>query len=325
MLSNIGNNRVNRGEYAQAIPLLKSSIEKMLKYNDFAFASGRAVDLVNAYLETGNLKEAGYWMDFANANHFKPSSPRNTHLFYEAKCKYYLAVGNQALSRVYMDSMLITKQQHDEQFNAMVLLRMEQKESAKNQQAFEREKERNRHYFLFALCGCALLALALGFYIFYSRAITRKNKGLYLQIKEQDRLRETYEAGNIQKETPEKATSGTKHQQKLVLQLREYLLKDKNYLNSDINRDEIITALATNKTYLYDALNVVADKSLQEYIYLLRLEEARRMLDGVSKFTLETVATDCGFNTYRHFSRLFHKQYLISPSAYRKIATGAGR
>ena len=230
------------------------------------------------------------------------------------------------------------------------------------------EKERNRHYFLFALCGCALLALALGFYIFYSRAITRKNKGLYLQIKEQDRLSEAYEkdfsggsnagsevgmedsvdsdsreadnadntnnadnadnavnAVNAQKETSEKASSGTIQQRKLVLQLREYLLKDKNYLNSDINRDEIVSALATNKTYLYDALNVVADKSLQEYIYFLRLEEARRMLDGVSKFTLETVATDCGFNTYRNFSRLFNKQYLLSPSAYRKIATGAGR
>ena len=61
------------------------------------------------------------------------------------------------------------------------------------------------------------------------------------------------------------------------------------------------------------------------YIYFLRLEEARRMLDGVSKFTLETVAADCGFNTYRHFSRLFNKQYLISPSAYRRIAEGAGR
>ena len=115
-------------------------------------------------------------------------------------------------------------------------------------------------------------------------------------------------AGNAQKETPEKATSGTIQQRKLVLQLREYLLKDKNYLNSDINRDEIVSALATNKTYLYDALNVVADKSLQEYIYFLRLEEARRMLDSVSKFTLETVAADCGFNTYRNFSRLFNKQ-----------------
>ena len=60
-------------------------------------------------------------------------------------------------------------------------------------------------------------------------------------------------------------------------------------------------------------------------IYLLRLEEARRMLDGVSKFTLEKIATDCGFNTYRHSPRLFNKQYLISPSAYRKKAEGAGR
>jgi len=36
-------------------------------------------------------------------------------------------------------------------------------------------------------------------------------------------------------------------------------------------------------------------------------------------------SSDCGFNTYRNFSRLFHKQYLLSPSAYRRIAEGAGR
>jgi len=56
---------------------------------------------------------------------------------------------------------------------------------------------------------------------------------------------------------------------------------------------------------VYDTLNALADKSLQEYINLLRLEEARRMLDGVSKFTLETVATDFEFNTYRNFYRFF--------------------
>ena len=36
-----------------------------------------------------------------------------------------------------------------------------------------------------------------------------------------------------------------------------------------------------NKTYLYDTLNALADKSLQEYIYLLRIAETRRLLDGV--------------------------------------------
>ena len=114
---NLGSNKVHCGEYAQAIPLLQRSVEIMLRHNDYAFASGRAVDLVNAFLRTGDLEQAGYYMDLATTNQFKPRFPRITHLYYEAKCKYCMATGNQALSRVYLDSMLIAKQERDEQFN----------------------------------------------------------------------------------------------------------------------------------------------------------------------------------------------------------------
>ena len=39
--------------------------------------------------------------------------------------------------------------------------------------------QRNRIYFLFASGGCVLLTFALCIWIYYSRAIVRKNRGLY--------------------------------------------------------------------------------------------------------------------------------------------------
>ena len=155
----LGNNMISRHEIEKAIPLLKSSVEKMLKFNDYAFASGRASDLVKVLIEMGNIEETGYYMEFATENHFKPRYPRNSHVYYEAKCKYYLAFGEEALSRVYLDSIMTAKQQRDEQFNTLLLLRLEQKESAKQQRRLVDEKIRNRNYFLFALGGCAFLLI----------------------------------------------------------------------------------------------------------------------------------------------------------------------
>jgi AraC-like DNA-binding protein len=267
--------------------------------------------------------------------------PRLWMQYYDLMSRYRRMSGNFTEALRYADSSAVARTRYDEKFN---LRKLHYAEIHAREQEYEAAKERHRANILFALCGCVLLAIALGFYIFYSRAIRRKNKRLYLQIKEHDRLREAYEAAimrteqpkptagdnmddsdgddstDAQKETVEEKAPGSLQQQKLVLRLREYLLENKNYVNPDINRDEIIIALATNRAYLYDALKTVTGKSLMEYIYFLRLEEARLILDGASEYTIEAVAIDCGFNTYRNFIRLFHKQYRITPSAYRKLA-----
>jgi transcriptional regulator GlxA family with amidase domain len=67
-------------------------------------------------------------------------------------------------------------------------------------------------------------------------------------------------------------------------------------------------------------IKAVTDKSLQEYINYLRLEEARRLLDSATHLTLEAIAVECGFNSYSTFYRLFREQYQITPASYRKLA-----
>ncbi|GHT65667.1 hypothetical protein FACS189452_00180 [Bacteroidia bacterium] len=193
---------------------------------------------------------------------------------------------------------------------------------------------RNRNYFLFALAGCLLLAAVLGIYIYYHRKIVRCNRGLYLQIKQQDRLageleqlRKQYAAAAatqciapLQNNGDPQDEPGNARQRELVARLHDYLRSKRNFANIDIEKDDIVVALATNRSSLSKALKAVTDTTLHDYINDLRLEEARQMLEYNPDLTVEAIAADCGFNTYRTFSRLFQEKYRINPGGYRKAA-----
>ena len=150
---------------------------------------------------------------------------------------------------------------------------------------------------------------------------------LYLQIKEQDNLenqlkqtkneldllkkeQNTEPQNDLEEPTKEK-------QQILVAAMNEYLIKNRNFTQPDINYDKIVAALSTNKTYLFEAVKSLTGKTPQEYINDLRLEEVRRMLDNKSELTINAIADDCGLNK-RTFNRLFRKRYRMSPTEYRK-------
>ena len=198
------------------------------------------------------------------------------------------------------------------------------------------ERQRNRNYFLFALGGCFLLALTLGIWMYYSRTIVRKNRGLYRQIKEQDRLaaeleQMTFLYGQLAQSTTQPVETGRApslqhgniQQRQFVFHLQKYILDDRNYARIDIDRDDLAVALSTNRTTLSEAVRMVTGKTLMEYISLLRLEKAKQMLDSPSGFTVEAIAEECGF-TYRTFYRLFKEHYHFSPSEYRKMVEKQG-
>lgn len=187
------------------------------------------------------------------------------------------------------------------------------------------EKERNRNYFLIALGGCGLLFLLLGVTVYYNRVVTRKNRGLYRRIKEQDRLadelalmRQRYEINNGGTGTP---LSGTRQQCELVNRTHEYLLSERNFAREEMSRDLLVSALGTNKNTLTEAVKAVTGSTPMEYIRNLQLEEARRMLDTHYEMTIEAIAFECGFHAPNTFYRLFRKQYDISPTEYRKMST----
>ncbi|MDR0296050.1 MAG: helix-turn-helix domain-containing protein [Prevotellaceae bacterium] len=172
------------------------------------------------------------------------------------------------------------------------------------------------------------LALIVALVVWGRKRIAEKNRGLYRQIKEQDNLKETlqqltlrYDALSSSVSQPaQENESIDKKQQELVAKLQDYLLCEKIYTKFDIDHKELTSALATNKTYLFDSLKNITGKTPQEYINDLRLDDAKKMIYSYLRYTMETIAIDCGFNSYRTFHRLFKKKYQLSPAAYSKLA-----
>ena len=189
---NIGYNLFMREEYDKAIPLFKSSIEKMSKRGDYAYASGPAVHLATTYLKQGKITEAKRYIDLAIDYNKKMSRDGRLQLIDEALSKYYAAIGDTKLSMAYMDSTLRAKEQFDKQYNAILLHRLDQKEAAKQQQELQREKEVRKHVQI------RLLIISAGFVVIFTLLVLlfflyRRNREAYGEL-----VRKSQEWANVQ-------------------------------------------------------------------------------------------------------------------------------
>ncbi|MDR0543015.1 MAG: helix-turn-helix domain-containing protein [Dysgonamonadaceae bacterium] len=209
-------------------------------------------------------------------------------------------------------------------------------ESHRQEQLAERKRiaERNRNYFIFAAIACILVIVG---WVLHSWQMTKKNRGLYRQIKEQDRLAEEIEQlrqryaatpavetrliASLQCPASEQLQTATADEQQIQLfaRLREYLLADKHFTNPDIDMSKLITAIGTNRTYLFEAMKTVTGQTPHDYINVMRLEEGKRLLESTNE-RIDSIAEMSGYKTSRTFYRLFLERYNISPAEYRKMA-----
>ena len=183
-------------------------------------------------------------------------------------------------------------------------------------------------YFIFALSVYILLTLVLGIWFKNNLTVIFKNRPQRLHINEQNRPVEVMEEKtlpekHLEQSDPQKhrfieiaytsslqngmlqqrkplvsetsrtfaaMQNGTLQQRKLVGKLRDYILDDKTISMTVIDRDKFALALSTNRTTLSKSVRVVTEKTLMEYINLVRLEEAVKKLEHPSGLTLEAIA-----------------------------------
>ena len=191
------------------------------------------------------------------------------------------------------------------------------------------EKERHRNYFLFALGGCVLLAIALGIWIYHSRTIVRKNRGLFSQIKAQDRLENELEAErrkNLELHLllkPEAVVLEENEENldlffgKLTILMKEQRL----FIDSEIKRKDVALQIGISDRGLHDCIKNSTGMSFTEYINTLRLAYSRELLTNMDeKFTIDAIAYESGFNSRTTFYRLFNEKYGLSPKQFREVS-----
>ncbi len=187
------------------------------------------------------------------------------------------------------------------------------------------EKEKVRNYLYFTFTGCILLIITLGIWIYYNRQITKKNKVLAKQIKELQVQQEKADIKlldkiSIETEDADDDLCPEKRKDQLCIAIRDILLKEKEYRDPTLTRDNIIERLGTNKELFIDAFQYCFGMSFSEYVNSLRLKDSITLLEE-SDLTIEEISEKVGFGTVRTFQRQFQAKYNMSPKEYRKAAT----
>jgi AraC-like DNA-binding protein len=292
--------RYREKNFNEAIKYASSNVEAYLALDDLTNAYMNMNILYYAYKTTGDTEKALYFLEQMRA------------------------LDDKRIIKEKQDQVIISQIKYDSQLKDEEI-----------REANRRNKEISFRNRIFGTVGVIFIILSIILYRLYSQK-QKAYRGLYRQIKEQDRLAEELEAMSkhydqmsqfmptgvdVEVETHSRASllPGNKQQRQLVSRLREFLLKDKYFATYDIDIQKLVPEMATNRTYLFEALKAVTGKTPMEFINYLRLDEAKRLLDN-SDLTIETIAIECGFNTTRTFYNQFHERYRMTPAAYRRFS-----
>lgn len=109
----------------------------------------------------------------------------------------------------------------------------------------------------------------------------------------------------------EKKADTEKNQSPLVSEVLSYI---NHHYCEKISLSSIADEFFVSKYYLSHAFNSVVGTSVNRYITLKRLINAKQMLSSGIKPT--TAAIHCGFNDYAGFYRAFTAEYGITPKEY---------
>lgn len=106
--------------------------------------------------------------------------------------------------------------------------------------------------------------------------------------------------------------------QKIHTKLLEILEKQKPYLDPELTLNDLADMVGTNPNLLSQVINSVEQKNFYDLVNELRVKEFLQqvMLPANKKYTLLTVAYDCGFNSKASFNRNFKKHMGKSPREY---------
>lgn len=104
----------------------------------------------------------------------------------------------------------------------------------------------------------------------------------------------------------------------LLVQLNEIMIGEELYKNADVKLQSIAKKINVSSHKLSQLLNDNLGKSFASYINDFRIEEAKRLIQNNTQFTLEAIGFEAGFSSKSSFYATFKKVVGMTPSAYQK-------
>lgn len=100
----------------------------------------------------------------------------------------------------------------------------------------------------------------------------------------------------------------------LVGQVKQYL---KLHRNKDITSEDICRHIGCSRSLISHQFKTSTGMSIREYLTILRLEDAKILLEN-SNLTVTEIAFTVGFGSSNYFTNVFKKQFGIAPGVYKK-------
>ncbi|MBQ8672603.1 MAG: response regulator [Bacteroides sp.] len=85
--------------------------------------------------------------------------------------------------------------------------------------------------------------------------------------------------------------------------------------NPQFNVDALCLLVGMSRTSFYNKLKALTGQAPADYIRIIRLQHAARLL-GEKRHSVTEVAEQCGFNDAKYFREVFKKYYGVSPKHY---------
>jgi AraC-like DNA-binding protein len=103
-------------------------------------------------------------------------------------------------------------------------------------------------------------------------------------------------------------------------QLKNLMDAEKLFTETELNLSDLASRLDIHPNYLSQVINEYEGVNFHDYINTLRIKEFKRLVSipENQKYTLLSLAYDCGFNSKSAFNRYFKKVTDLSPSEYMK-------
>ena len=301
-------NQVNEMVEYDEYPRLKSNI---MLFGGLTHYELKNYDLSKQYLEMAyGLKEEVHKGFFDNYDRLLYQGLTNIYTHFE-QYDYKVDVLNKLLE---MDSVSISNYKYIEpsfitKFETPELLKSKDETIEKLQL-----KNRNSAYLIIASILVIVVSSLMAWNYYRQKVVYRR--------RHERLMKSEVMAKNAMAKESEETNKASQLPQEIIddlLRKLERFEKNKDYLNSSISLMALAKKFNTNSSYLSRVLNTSKSINFSQYLNDLRIDYAVNQMknDAVfRKYTIEAIATECGYNNSASFSRSFYKNTGLHPSYF---------
>lgn len=316
-----GIDEFHRNSYQKAINDFQSAIPGLVKINDFTWSSVVYFYRGMSYAKSGNSEKA--LTDYKrvdsifNKHHFiLPEIRKN----YEELIGYY-KTNKDANQELYYTKQLLKADSIIANDFKYLSTRIHKDYDTKTLLESKNNLEDTNSAGKYLLIVSSLIIIVLGGVILYwfrrKKDIQNKYDELLLKMKNADSEKENDFLEEV-------FVKNSKLDAKIIQNLKKGFSefeKSKGFLEKSITAGKLATQLDTNATYLSLFLKEFKGNNFNTYINKLRIDYAADRIynDRVWRnYSVEDIATACGFSNRQNFSNFFYEQYGIRPTDFLK-------